>query len=45
MSDVRTRGEAPLLWIVLLTVASLLTTLVFACATPFRRWRHWRRCT
>ena len=35
MTDLRARGEAPLLWIVLLTVASLLTTLVFKCATPF----------
>ena len=35
MIDARVRGEAPLLWIGLLTVASLLTTLVFACATPF----------
>lgn len=35
MVDGRVRGEAPLLWVVLLTVASLLTTLVFACATPF----------
>ena len=35
MIDARKQGEASLLWIMLLTVAGLLTTLIFACATPF----------
>lgn len=35
MADQVTERNASLLWILLLTVASTLTTLVFACATPF----------
>lgn len=35
MTELSTERNAGLLWILLLTVASMLTTLVFACATPF----------
>lgn len=35
MTDQLAERHASLLWILLLTVASTLTTLVFACATPF----------
>ncbi len=34
MTTIQTR-QADLLWILLFTVASTLTTLIFACATPF----------
>lgn len=35
MADKLAERRASLLWILLLTAASTLTTLVFACATPF----------
>ena len=35
MIKARNQSEASPLWIMLLTVAGLLTTLLFACATPF----------
>lgn len=35
MTEQVTERHASLLWIIILTAASLLTTLVFACATPY----------
>lgn len=35
MTNALTDRQAALLWIALFTIASTLTTLVFACATPF----------